>query len=140
MHCRRHRQLNDQLKGPAPNAHCVCLPRYLTFQPGPWVQIQNTQSTFIWRSLFTRQLEIIILSKNRHCQASESSKFLMCSIPKLFFVYFRIFKHTIQFFQQINGKILPYDLQWDLYSWPLDFKSVPLTTRPVANLINTQES
>ena len=51
-------------------------------------------------------------------------------IPASFSFIFSIFKQTTQFLQQINAGC------WDSNLQPLDNESLPITTRPVANLIN----
>ena len=51
--------------------------------------------------------------------------------PGLFFVYFRLFKQTIQFLQQINVKKCPSSVQsWDSNPRPLEDESPPIITRP----------
>ena len=51
--------------------------------------------------------------------------------PDLFFIYFRLSKHTIQFLQQINVKKCPSSIWcWDSNSWPLEHESHLITTRP----------
>ena len=51
--------------------------------------------------------------------------------PGLFFVYFHLFKQTLQFLQQINVKKCPSSIRrQDSNSQPSDFESPPLTTRP----------
>ena len=51
--------------------------------------------------------------------------------PRPLFVYFRLFKQTLQFLQQINvKKCLSSIRRWDLNSQPSDYVSSPLTTRP----------
>ena len=53
------------------------------------------------------------------------------AIPGLFFIYFRLFKETLQFLQQINEKQYPSSTRcWDLNPQPLDCESHPITTRP----------
>ena len=47
----------------------------------------------------------------------------------LFFIYFRLFKHTLQFLQQINVKKCPFTMR-DSNSRTLAHESPPLTTRP----------
>ena len=49
--------------------------------------------------------------------------------PRPIFVYFRLFKQTLQFLQQINVKKCP-PRRWDSNSQPSDYVSSPLTTRP----------
>ena len=51
--------------------------------------------------------------------------------PGLFFISFCLFKHTLQFLQQINVKKCPSSI-WcrDWNSRPLEHKSLPITTRP----------
>ena len=51
--------------------------------------------------------------------------------PGLFFISFCLFKHTLQFLQQINGGKCPSSI-WcrDWNSRPLEHKSLPITTRP----------
>ena len=51
--------------------------------------------------------------------------------PGLFFVYFRLFKQTLQLLQQINVKKCPSSI-WhqDSNSQPPDYESPPLTTIP----------
>ena len=54
------------------------------------------------------------LAAQRHISLFQSFSFCLCSIyiiflkkwanPGLFFIYFRLFKHTLQFLQQINVK------------------------------------
>ena len=47
------------------------------------------------------------------------------------FAYFRLFKPTLQFLQQINVKKYPSSIQcWDLNPQPLEHESPPITTRP----------
>ena len=49
----------------------------------------------------------------------------------LFFAYFRLFKQTLQFLQQINVKQCPSNIQcWDSNSHTLEHESRPITTRP----------
>ena len=56
--------------------------------------------------------------------------------PSLFFVYFCLFKQTIQFLQQINVKKCPSSIRhWDSNLQPSDYESPPLTTRPVLPVI-----
>ena len=51
--------------------------------------------------------------------------------PGLFFIYFRLFKHTPQFLQQINLKKCPPSLWcWESNSQPLKHESPPITIRP----------
>ena len=51
--------------------------------------------------------------------------------PGLFFIYFRLFKHKLQFFQQINVEKCPSSIGCrDLNSRPLEYESPPITTRP----------
>ena len=51
--------------------------------------------------------------------------------PGLFFLYFRILKHTLQFLQQINVKKCPSSIRCqDLNSQPLEHEYPPITTRP----------
>ena len=51
--------------------------------------------------------------------------------PGLFFIYFRLFKRTLQFWQQINVKKCPSSIwRQDLDSQPSGYNSPPLTTRP----------
>ena len=52
--------------------------------------------------------------------------------PGLFFFYFHLFKHTLQFLQQINVKKCTSSI-WcrDTNSWPLEHESPPITIRPV---------
>ena len=51
--------------------------------------------------------------------------------PGLFFIYFRLFKHTLQFLQQINVKKCPSSIWFqDSNSQPLEHESPPITTRP----------
>ena len=72
--------------------------------------------------------------------------------PGLFFIYFRLFKHTLQFLQQINVKKCPSSIRyWDSNPWPFGHESPPITTRPVCliesvkciyllrNLLNTKQ-
>ena len=48
-----------------------------------------------------------------------------------FFVYFRLFKQTLQILQQINVKKCPSRIRsWDLNSQPSANESPPITTRP----------
>ena len=51
--------------------------------------------------------------------------------PRLFFIYFRRFQHTLQFLQQIIVKKCPSSI-WcqDSNSQPLEHESPPITTRP----------
>ena len=54
-----------------------------------------------------------------------------CAILGLFFVYFRLFKQTLQFLQQINVKKYQSSIQfWDSNSRPSENESPSLTTRP----------
>ena len=51
--------------------------------------------------------------------------------PGLFFVYFRLFKQTLQFLQQMNVKKCPSSIRrWDLNPQPFEHESPPITTRP----------
>ena len=51
--------------------------------------------------------------------------------PRPLFCFFRLFKQTLQFLQQINVKISPSGIQrWDSNSQPSDYESHTLTTRP----------
>ena len=51
--------------------------------------------------------------------------------PGLFYIYFRLFKHTLHFLQQIKVKKCPSRIQCrDSNSWPLEHESPPITTRP----------
>ena len=51
--------------------------------------------------------------------------------PGFFFIYFRPFKHTLQFLQQINVKKCPSSIRhWDSNSRPLEHESPPITTKP----------
>ena len=49
--------------------------------------------------------------------------------PGLFFVYFRLFKQTWKFLQQINEKKCPFGAGI-LNPWPSEHESPPITTRP----------
>ena len=52
-------------------------------------------------------------------------------LPCLFFVHFRLFKQTLQFLQQINGKKCPSSIRcWDSNPRPSEHESPPITTRP----------
>ena len=63
--------------------------------------------------------------------ASTSSFFKKMGQPRPLFVYFRLFKQTLQFLQQINVKKCPSSIRrWDSNSQPCDYESPPLTTRP----------
>ena len=69
-----------------------------------------------------------------HCSTPKWEKgknhFLWAN-PGLFFIYFRLFKHTLQFLQQINVKKCPFSIQCQhSYSRPLEHKSPPIATRP----------
>ena len=56
--------------------------------------------------------------------------------PSLFLIYFRLFKHTLLFLQQINVKKYPSSIWcWDSNSEPLEHKSLPITTRQVHNFM-----
>ena len=57
----------------------------------------------------------------------------MGAIISLFFVYFRLFKQTLQFLQQINVKECP--SSWDSNPLPLDHEFPPTTTRPGGLLV-----
>ena len=48
--------------------------------------------------------------------------------PGLFLIYFNLFKHTLQFLQQINVKNV--HTCRDLNSRPLEYEPPPITTRP----------
>ena len=51
--------------------------------------------------------------------------------PRPLFVYFRLFKQTIQFLQQINVKKCPSSIWcWDSNPRPSEHESPPITTRP----------
>ena len=51
--------------------------------------------------------------------------------PTLFFVYFCLFKHTLQSLQQINVKYVhPVYGFWDSNPRPLEHESPPIATRP----------
>ena len=51
--------------------------------------------------------------------------------PGLFLIYFCLFKHTLQFLQQINVIKCPSSIQcWDSNPQPLEHESPPITTRP----------
>ena len=51
--------------------------------------------------------------------------------PRPLYVYFRLFKQTLQFLQQINVKKCPSSIQfWDSNSRPWIHESPPITTRP----------
>ena len=51
--------------------------------------------------------------------------------PGLFFIYFRLFKHALQFLQQINVNKCPSSIRCrDSNSQPLEHESPPITTRP----------
>ena len=57
--------------------------------------------------------------------------FLNWAKPGLFFIYFRLFKHTLQFLQQINVKKCPSSIRCrDLNSQPLYHESPLISTRP----------
>ena len=54
----------------------------------------------------------------------------MCQ-PGLFFIYFRLFKHTPQFFTTNKCENCPSSIWcWDSNSWSLEHESPPITTRP----------
>ena len=56
--------------------------------------------------------------------------FLKWANPGLFFVYFHLFKQTLQFSQQINVKKCPSSIQsWDSNSQPYDYESPHLTVK-----------
>ena len=56
------------------------------------------------------------------------------AIPGLFLFIFGLFKWTIHFLQQINGKPGPSSIGFRyLISQPLDHETSPITTKPVAN-------
>ena len=58
-------------------------------------------------------------------------RYLLYIITGLFFIYFRLFKNTLQFLQQINMKKCPSSIQCkDLNSCRLEHESPPITTRP----------
>ena len=60
-----------------------------------------------------------------------TSFFLKRANPGLFFIYFCLFKQTLQFLQQINMKKCPSSVwYWDSNSQPLEHESPPITTRP----------
>ena len=69
-------------------------------------------------------------------QASDNNEwkrtfFLKCANPGLFFIYFRLFKHTLQFLQQINVKKYPSSIRyWDSNPRPFGRESPSITTRP----------
>ena len=49
----------------------------------------------------------------------------------LFFIYFRLFKQTFKFLQQINCEKYPFSIQcWGSNPWPSEHESPLLTTRP----------
>ena len=49
----------------------------------------------------------------------------------LFLIYFRLFKQTLQFLQQINVKKYPSSIWfWDSNPSPLENESLPITNRP----------
>ena len=51
--------------------------------------------------------------------------------PQPLFIYFRLFKQTLQFLQPINVKKYPSSIRcWDLNPQPLEHESPPITTRP----------
>ena len=51
--------------------------------------------------------------------------------PGLFFIYFRLFKHTLQFLQQINVKKCPSSIRYQVSNpQPFGCESPPITTRP----------
>ena len=53
------------------------------------------------------------------------------SIPGIFLSYFRVFKQTLQFLQQIFVKKCPSSIWcWDSNPLPLERESLPVTTRP----------
>ena len=53
------------------------------------------------------------------------------AIPDLFLVYFRLFKQTIQFLQQIDVKKYPSSIRcWDLNPRPSEDELPPITTKP----------
>ena len=53
------------------------------------------------------------------------------AIPDLFLVYFRLFKQTIQFLQQIDVKKYPSSVRcWDLNPRPSEDELPPITTKP----------
>ena len=58
--------------------------------------------------------------------------------PGLFFIYFCLFKHTLQFLQQINVIKCPSSIWcWDSNTRPLKHESPPITNRPGrSNLIS----
>ena len=57
--------------------------------------------------------------------------FFIIGQPGLFFVYFCLFKQTLQFLQQINVKKCPSSIRHrDSNQQPPDYESPPLTTRP----------
>ena len=51
--------------------------------------------------------------------------------PQPLFIYFRLFKQTLQFLQPINVKKYPSSIRcWDLNPQPLEHESPPINTRP----------
>ena len=82
--------------------------------------------------------------KGHSCKQTNATLDEMCSIyllffqkwanPGLFLIYFRLFKHTLQFLQQINVKKCPSSMRCRYSnSQPLVHESPPITTRPVFN-------
>ena len=53
------------------------------------------------------------------------------AMPGLFFIYFRLFKQTLQFLQQIYVKIPSSNVVMELNPQPSDYEFPPLTTGPV---------
>ena len=76
---------------------------------------------------FNAMLVLLAFPINRHWNNTKKI-FFEVAIHGLFFIYFSLFKQTLQ---QIYGIKCPSSIQcWDSYPWPLEYESPPMTTRP----------
>ena len=83
-----------------------------------------------WQSLLRLKFSVVTQS-TVNSQQPAPSFFKKMGQPRPLFVYFRLFKQTLQFLKQINVKKCPSSIQHrDSNSQPFDYKSPPLTTRP----------
>ena len=95
---------------------------------------QNEATAFKW----TYSIPTYLLTNHLPCIARNTWRDLIAisflkkwAIPDLFLVYFRLFKQTIQFLQQIDVKKYPSSIRcWDLNPRPSEDELPPITTKP----------
>ena len=96
-----------------------------------WLRCANISSLLWSRFTIFNILLTITISNQALCKFSYGVFLKKWANTCLFFIYFRPFKHTLQFLQQINVKKCPSSIRCrDLNSQLLECESPPLTTRP----------